>query len=59
MHFAPNQISHAKNGKLTIGVEDQLPIVVFFFLIVEWYTPYELVYGLMSLLPIKFIIPTN
>jgi hypothetical protein len=39
VHFVPNQLSHAKNGELAVGVEDQLHDVALFLLIDDWYTP--------------------
>jgi len=39
LHFVLDQLSHAKNGELAIGVEDQLLDVALFLLIVDWYAP--------------------
>jgi hypothetical protein len=39
VHFVLDQLSYAKNGEPTIGVEDQLPDVVIFLLTIDWYAP--------------------
>jgi len=37
LHFVLDQLSHAKNGELAIGVEDRLLDVALFLLIIDWY----------------------
>ncbi len=39
VHVVPNQLSHARNGELVVGMEDQLFDVVIFILTSDWYTP--------------------
>jgi hypothetical protein len=39
MHFIPDQLLRARNGKPTIGVEDQLPDATIFLSTVDWYIP--------------------
>jgi len=39
VHVVPYQLSHAINGELIVGMEDQLFDVVIFILTSDWYTP--------------------